>query len=76
MIVRIQLKILQYVDRAIQLLQLFDELHSHTIDLAFLHHNYNQHHDIYHGKYQGLVTNKHQNILQASLFKLTQNFNY
>jgi hypothetical protein len=57
MIEMIQSKILQYDDHGIQLLQLFDGLHSHITDKVFLHHCYNQHHDIYHDKNQVLVTN-------------------
>jgi hypothetical protein len=56
MIEMIQLKILLYDDRVTQLLRLLDELHLHITDIIFLHHYYNQHHDIYHDKYQLLVT--------------------
>jgi hypothetical protein len=57
MTVMIQLKILQNDDHVIQLLQQFDELHPHISYITFLHHCYNQYHDIYHDKYQVLVTN-------------------
>ncbi len=57
MIEMTRLKILQYDGHVIQLLRLIDELHSHITDIIFLHHYYNQHHDIYHDIYQVLVTN-------------------
>jgi hypothetical protein len=63
MIEMIQLKILQYDDYVIQLLQLFAELHSHITDIIFLHHYYNQYHDIYHDKHQVLVTKIHHSLL-------------
>ncbi len=65
MIAMFQSKIMQYDDHGIQLLQLFDELHQHTVRIIFLHHNYDQYHDIFLDKHQALKS-KHQDKLSMN----------